>query len=230
MRRVPSALASLAALALTFPVAAAAGEVSGRVLLDGPPPAPVPGRASRDARAACGREIPDDSLLVSNGAVANVVVWLEREGLPAAPPDAGELTIRIESCRFRPRILAAAPGATLVVQNGDRTNHILLLSQNGAPLLHAALPIPGQSVRRRLTAPGPAELKCSAGHPWAHAVVQVPPTRWFAVTTADGAFSLRDVPDGAWTLVAWHETLGERRDPVEVRGDRIARDVTFLLP
>jgi hypothetical protein len=38
-----------------------------------------------------------------------------------------------------------------------------------------------------------------------------------AATGADGAFEIRGVPPGTWTLRVWHELLGDRTFTVDVR-------------
>ena len=42
-------------------------------------------------------------------------------------------------------------------------------------------------------------------------------------SAADGAFTLRGVPAGTYTLTAWHERLGERTVEVTVPADGSAR-------
>ena len=38
-----------------------------------------------------------------------------------------------------------------------------------------------------------------------------------AATGEDGAFEIRGVPPGTWTLRVWHERLGERTVVIDVR-------------
>jgi hypothetical protein len=39
---------------------------------------------------------------------------------------------------------------------------------------------------------------------------------YFAVTSEDGSYTISEVPPGAYTLQAWHETLGEQSQRVTV--------------
>lgn len=228
-------MAFLLAIGLIPGGSALAAEVAGTARLEGDAPPASPAKVPKDHRAACGEEIPDESVRTSAGALADVVVWLEPAadadagpGPGAAPTaDAGELAVRIEKCRFHPRIAVAPLGTTLAVTNGDRTHHIALVRQGDRTLLHVALPIPGQTARQRLASAGRVELRCTAGHPWARGFVQVVPTRWHAVTGDDGAWTLADVPAGRWTLVAWHETLGEQRRVLEVGAAPLRQDTIF---
>jgi hypothetical protein len=39
---------------------------------------------------------------------------------------------------------------------------------------------------------------------------------YFAVTAKDGSYSIKNLPPGSYTLVAWHETLGEKTQNITV--------------
>ena len=52
-------------------------------------------------------------------------------------------------------------------------------------------------------------IKCDV-HKWMRAYAGVVAHQYFAVTGADGAFELRNVPPGDYTIAVWHEKLGER--------------------
>jgi len=44
----------------------------------------------------------------------------------------------------------------------------------------------------------------------------VTPNSYFAVTGNDGAFEIKDVPPGKYTLRLWHEELGEEFRKIEI--------------
>ena len=51
---------------------------------------------------------------------------------------------------------------------------------------------------------------------------------YFTIPQLDGSFSLADVPPGRYTLVGWHERVGERTVPVDiVAGRPVAADLTL---
>jgi hypothetical protein len=54
------------------------------------------------------------------------------------------------------------------------------------------------------------------------AFVIVSPTPYFAETDKSGAFSIDNVPDGAYTVTAWHEGAKSKSNPVKVAGDTSA--------
>lgn len=43
---------------------------------------------------------------------------------------------------------------------------------------------------------------------------------YFAVTSADGTFRIDNLPDGRYTVRAWHERLGTQTFKVEIKGGR----------
>src|SRR5512134_1376938 len=199
-----AALASLAALALALPAPTAAAEVSGTVRFTPAVEAPPPLEVTKDRRV-CGEAAPDESLVVSGGGLANVVVRVVVTGARAEP---GRVTLDQQRCRFVPHVLAAPAGSTLDVLNGD-------------PLLHGVhgwagvatafnLPTPERAKKTQLLArPGVIRVGCDV-HGWMSAWIVVVDGPHFAVTDGSGRFTIPGVPAGTYTAIAWHERLGER--------------------
>jgi len=52
-------------------------------------------------------------------------------------------------------------------------------------------------------------VKCNQ-HPWMKAYVGVLAHPFFAVSGRNGSFKIEGLPQGQYTLVAWHEVLGEQ--------------------
>ena len=61
-------------------------------------------------------------------------------------------------------------------------------------------------------------LLCNV-HPEMSGFVIVSPTPYFAETDADGNYKIADVPDGSYTVAAWHEGMKTQSKPVTVGGD-----------
>jgi plastocyanin len=199
------------ALLLLLPSPAEAGEVRGRVAFRGPQPPASNVETDRD-RGFCGTSVPDESLLVSNGGVENVVVRIEVPGARAEPRN---IVLDQQGCRYRPRVQATAPGSTLELRNGDPVLHNVHGYVGAATAFNVPMPKPGGSTPRLLSRPGLIKIGCDV-HAWMSAVVLVTPTPFVAVTGDGGQFTLSAVPPGSWQVVAWHERLGERRLVIEV--------------
>ncbi|MGH7804561.1 MAG: carboxypeptidase regulatory-like domain-containing protein, partial [Candidatus Binatia bacterium] len=58
-------------------------------------------------------------------------------------------------------------------------------------------------------------IKCDV-HPWMRAYLGVLDHPYFALTGEDGAFELKDVPAGEYTVGVWHERFGTRDAKVKV--------------
>ena len=65
-------------------------------------------------------------------------------------------------------------------------------------------------------------LECNV-HGWMQAYAGVLPHSFFAVSGADGAFTIRNLPPGTYTVEAWHEQLGTATQSVTVDGGWVAR-------
>lgn len=79
--------------------------------------------------------------------------------------------------------------------------------------------------------PGVVKVACNI-HDWMSAIILVLPTTHFAVTDANGAFTLPDLPAGSYELAAWHE---RSRLKVEATARQVTvaaqtLEITFTLP
>jgi hypothetical protein len=66
--------------------------------------------------------------------------------------------------------------------------------------------------------PGAIPLLCNV-HPEMSGYVVVSPTPYFAVTDKSGSYKIDNVPDGSYTVTAWHEGAKNSSKPVTVAGE-----------
>ena len=72
-------------------------------------------------------------------------------------------------------------------------------------------------------------FKCEV-HGWMNSYAGVVPHPFFAVSKDDGSFEIRGLPQGTYTIEAWHEQLGVQTQKVTVDGKTEATiDFTFGL-
>jgi len=173
---------------------------------------------SRD-RETCGQTVPDESLLVSQGGLENVLVRVEVPGQKAAPRT---VVLDQRRCRYAPRAQVAPLGSTLELRNGDPVLHNVHGYLGVATAFNVPMPVPGGMTPRTLSRPGVVRVGCDV-HAWMAAAILVTETPFAAVTGEGGAFALTGLPPGRWQAVAWHERLGERRAVVEVPAEGSAR-------
>jgi len=218
--RIPmTALAALAALA-AFP--ASAGDIKGSVKLAGAAPKLAPLKATKDVQT-CGGELPDESVVVTNGKLENVVVSLKGG---AAKGEPGKVTVDQHKCRYHPHVQATGTGSSLEILNSDPILHNIHGYLGTATAFNLAMPLKNQKITRKLDKPGLVRIKCDV-HAWMSGYIVVSDTP-YAVSGKDGSFVIKNVPAGTYTVTAWHEKLGEKTTQVTVpaTGDATA-DFTF---
>lgn len=200
------------------------GDVSGRITW-GSDKIPEQGNinigANPDA-AACMKDGPlkDESWIVNpkNKGLKNVFVWLEAakkgDKLPIHPKHAKKPDNKIDvdqpSCAFIPHAIAIREGQILVAKNSSGIAHNF--KWTGNPTVN-----PGGNV---LLPPGaakeiddlkadriPVAIECNV-HPWMKGWTRVYDHPYFAVTDADGKFTIKDAPAGDYRIKAWHGSGG----------------------
>jgi hypothetical protein len=72
-------------------------------------------------------------------------------------------------------------------------------------------------------------VKCDV-HPWMNAWIAVIDNPFFAITGKDGKFTLpKGLPDGQYTITAWHEKYGEQTGKLLVQDGAGAVDFVFKV-
>ena len=218
--------ANYVALAIIFSVASLHGQPLGKIV----------GRVSTSAvgllppltvttnQDVCGQEVPNESLFVdASGGLANAVVTVV--GLPA-----GEVvspTITNAGCQFSPRVQLGRPGGEIQITSIDEVLHTShAYADDNRSLFNVAIPIPGLTITRQLTARGVIRLVCDT-HTWMRGFV-IASTDLSAVTTLDGAFVLDNIPAGTYDIRIWHEYFGVSNHTVTVEAEETAA-VTYTL-
>jgi plastocyanin len=108
---------------------------------------------------------------------------------------------------FIPHTLVVMRGTTVDFLNGDNVAHnVFWPSISGDKRLKHNMTIvsPNQKKSFEFDDVGTAQLLCNL-HPDMIGYIVVVPTPYFALTGADGSFSIKDVPPGAYTLKTWSE-------------------------
>ena len=209
--------ATLVALFLSFVpdlTAQGMGTIHGVVTTKARPARPI--RVSFDQKV-CGAELPDPSIAVdAAGHLANAVVTLT--GLKAKTP-ARVVSVVNDKCTFVPRVQVVAPNGTVKTSSKDAVLHTTVVQQmDGRQLFNVALPMPGIDITKPITTAGILRVGCST-HQWMRGWI-VSTDEQSAVSAADGAFTLADVPPGTYQLRVWHEALKITTQSVTVTGGK----------
>ncbi len=213
---------------------ATAGEVKGMVALDGAAPKNEPIKMAADpvcAKQTAGAPQLQETFVVgSDGkSLGNVIVYV-KDGLGNYVFDVPTDKARIDQkdCRYTPHVFAMRVGQPLEISNSDATLHNIHAMPKANTEFNNGQPIQGMKMDHTFTAKEVAvPFKCDV-HGWMNAFVAVLDHPYFAVTGSDGAFSLKSVPPGTYTIEAWHEKLGASSQSVTL-GASETKDVTFTF-
>ena len=211
--------------------AATAGNIAGKITFEGTPP--KPGVIRMDSDPNCvqqGATSPDESVLVGDaGALQNVFVYVKdglgnlRFPVPSAP-----VVLDQKGCHYVPHVLGVQAGQSVEIVNSDPTLHNVHALAKANQEFNQGQPLPGMKFTRQFsTREVMVPFKCDV-HNWMHAWVGVLDHPYFAVTAADGSFTLKGLPPGTYTIEAWHETLGTQTQSVTI-GEKESKDIMFTF-
>jgi plastocyanin len=201
------------------------GTLLGKVILRGSPPNPDTAiRTGADPKCRHSGEFKTENWKVADdGSLADVVVWLETPGVNGVPLTVEPVMNQV-GCRYEPHVMAITRGTTVAIENSDSTLHnVHGLEWHGRRFRPAELfNFPQIGVRtdeRRLDKASFVRLECNV-HPWMLGWIVVLDTPWFAVSGADGEFSITGVPSGEFILKAWHSQFDQPlSQDVRITGD-----------
>jgi len=199
---------------------ATAGSVTGRITFTGQPPKAELLRMGRDAAcvADAGPNPQSDAALVAaDGGLKNVFVHVKAsfdEYTFDTPSEA--VTLDQKGCIYLPRVFGVRVGQPIEILNSDATVHNVHALPMQNQEFNESQPRAGMRTTKIFTVPEVmVRFKCDF-HGWMAAHVGVMSHPYFAVTDATGAFDLKALPPGTYTIEAWHEVFGTRTQQVTI--------------
>ncbi len=193
---------------------AKAGTITGVVHFEGKPPARIPIDMSMDPACNLGAGTNlTEQYIVNQGGLANVYVYV-KYGLPlsSAFPSQPPVVLDQRGCRYTPHVIVVQQGGSVEFRNSDPTMHnvhTLPDKAGNASVDLSETPLGQPQTEVFKTPEAMLPVRCN-NHPWMQAFINVAPNPSFAVTDANGHFTLPDLPPGTYTLAAVHEKLGEQ--------------------
>ena len=154
---------------------------------------------------------------------SRVVVYLEGN----LPTRAATAEIVQEGRQFLPDTVVVPVGSTVNFPNLDPIFHNVF-SLSKAKSFDLGNYSRKQTRGVTFSHPGVVLVHCRL-HPNMAAAVLVAPNRYATTADKDGKFSLRNIPPGSYTAVAWHRAAGFYRQAVQVTADGHT-DLQFLIP
>jgi plastocyanin len=195
------------------------GSVAGRVVLAGRirgVPLPANAYQPRRVNRRGGEPLPE---------IRNVIVYLKDVAFSGALPPT-RARIRQVNEAFAPRVVGVTRGSTIEFPNGDPIFHNVFSLSAAATFDLGRFPR-GASRSRVFAKPGLVKVYCHL-HSHMSATILVLDHPYFTVPDLDGGFTLTGVPQGKYTLIAWHERVGERTSVIEITAGRTTTAVLSL--
>jgi len=155
------------------------------------------------------------------GVTGESVVYVDVIAGKTFPAPTDKPLIDQKGLMFTPHIVAVQQGATVEFLNSDKVAHnVFWISVGGNKKLGHNLGTWPQGEKKafKFDNPGAVPLLCNV-HPEMSSYIVVSPTPYFAVTDQSGSYKIENVPDGSYTMTAWHEGAKNQSKPVTVSGE-----------
>ncbi len=206
------------------PAAAGTGSIKGAVKLLGK--APVVPELNMKADPFCAKKPAKSEEVVVGpaGQLKNVVVRISKGATGTFPVPTKDVEMDQDGCAYQPRVVVAQAGQAVAIKNSDQTLHNVHTYKGPSTLFNQAQPQGFPPIKKKLPSPAAGDVikfKCDV-HPWMTGFVVVTDNPFWAITGADGAFTLDNIPPGTYTIEAWHERFGVKSGQITVAPDKVA--------
>jgi len=200
--------------AKTFKPKGNEGTISGKVSYNGA--APEAKKIDTSADAACTAKSPNltsEEWVVKDGKVANSFVYI-KDGTLADGSKVGDwsfessktpVTLDQNGCHYKPHVLGVMVKQEITITNSDATTHNIHFTPKNNPDWNQQQANGAAALKHQLNvAEVLVPVKCNQ-HPWMKAYIGVLKHPFFAVSGDDGSFTIKGVPPGKYSVIAWHE-------------------------
>ncbi|HXM21450.1 MAG TPA: carboxypeptidase regulatory-like domain-containing protein [Terriglobales bacterium] len=156
-----------------------------------------------------------------SGVAGESAVYVDTIQGKTFPAPSQQPVIDQKGLMFAPHIVVVQQGTTVEFLNSDSVAHnVFWISIGGNKKLGHNLGTWPKGEKRpfKFDNPGAVPLLCNV-HPEMSGYVVVAPTPYSALTDKSGEYKIENVPDGSYTVTAWHEGAKNQSKPVTVAGD-----------
>jgi plastocyanin len=137
----------------------------------------------------------------------NVLVYVSKglEGKEFEPPKEPVLLDQV-GCVYTPHVVAVMVGQTLNIRNSDATLHNVMCQPRNNTPFNFGMPSKDETIQKVFKEPEmKMNFKCFM-HPWMSSYVHVLEHPFFALTQADGTFTIKGLPPGEYQISVLHES------------------------
>jgi len=166
--------------------------------------------------------------IVTPTARSERLVWIKDGLAPRNARAAQAGKARTERLHLTSRTCRHHGKSRISITNDDPVNHNVHAECEVNQAWNESQPPRAEHKFKKFSAPEVMfPVTCSV-HPWMRAYIAVSPHPFFAVTGDDGAFTLKGVPPGTYTIEAVHEKFGKKRGQSNARASGAATlDFTY---
>lgn len=213
------------------------GTIGGRVTLEGTPPAEQQLPLDAACTASCkehskGMPRLTRQYVAKDKGLADVLVSLVDVPAQPIPPGTGPLVITQRGCEYEPYVAACQVGQTIQVVNDDPLTHNIHTLPEVAGNKEVNQSQAAKAKPLEFTYEKPEKFlrfKCDV-HPWMFSYVSVLNHPFYSVTSEDGHFQIKGLPDGKYKVKFEHRKAGEKIEEVEVKNGQATVDVVLKVP
>jgi plastocyanin len=156
-----------------------------------------------------------------SGVAGESVVYVDAIQGKTFPAPTQQPVMDQKGLMYQPHIMVVQQGTTVEFLNSDSVAHNVFWTSIGGnkKLAHNLGTWPkGERKSFKFDTPGAVPILCNV-HPEMSAYIVVVPTPYFATSDQAGSYKIENVPDGSYTVTAWHEGAKNQSKPVSVSGD-----------
>jgi plastocyanin len=217
------------------------------------PPPPLPGESTVSGKIALSGKAPEARVLrVSNSdplcmpeggtlrsevivagpnnELQNVFVYV-KDGLGDRTFPAPKTPVHLDQvgCKYTPHVFGVQVGQPVEITNSDPTVHNVHAYAKTNSEFNFSQVTKGRRDTRVFDKPEiMVPFKCEV-HGWMVSYAGVLPHPFFAVSAENGTFEIKGLPQGTYTIEAWHEQLGTQTQQVTVDG-KSGATIEFTFP
>jgi hypothetical protein len=208
---------------------ASSGTITGTIKWEGAKPnrERLDVSGSPDCLKTSKETIYEEKIVVNdNNTVCFAYVAIDTADTYETPAEAG-LVDQI-GCHYVPHVFGVMAGQTLKIKSSDPTSHNAHYIPTNFPENEENIAMVGIGTKeRKFPGPDRVKFKCDV-HPWMNAWLHVSTHPFFAVTGADGTYTIKNVPAGTHKLVVKQEKLGDQTATITVEaGKTTNQDFTY---
>ena len=213
-----------------------AGTLKGHVKYDGK--APKKKKLRMDADPVCGSShsspvYSENFKMAADGSMEDALVWLKNVSYTGGTPSSPAILDQ-KGCIYMPHVFGMMAGQELLIKNIDATLHNIHSMPKVNKEFNFAMPkvVKEKKSTFAKSEPEPFYIKCDV-HPWMKTWVLVSDHPYYAVTDANGIFSIDNIPAGTYDVVCWQEKFGSKRlltSTVTIGSGETTKDFVFSRP